>query len=105
MCNRSFTWRFRSVFSLAALGQFEPNSWVVSHVHLGARELVIVAWILKLEVEFLGQVYHEDLHVGLGEGFSKADTVASMEKNPAHRMTLFTVGCQAEWAAVVKPLW
>ena len=77
----------------------------MSHVNLGAGELVVVARVFELKVELLCHVDHQNLHVGFGQSFAKADTVSSMERNPAHRVTLFTSRCQAEWACVVKPLW
>ncbi len=80
---------------MVAFGKFKPNSRIVSHVDLGARELVIIAWVLEFELKLVGYVEHKDFHVCLGKSFTEADTAASMEGNPAHWVTLFAAGCQA----------
>ena len=59
--------------------------------------ILVLFWLLIGKVEELREVGCQELHVGLCEGLSKADSPASTEWAPAERIALLALRSQEQW--------
>lgn len=66
---------------------------------MGVGEQTFLAALVDvLEVEVLGQVYRQNLHVGVSECLTQADAHTTVEWGKTARVALLAARCQTELA-------